>query len=66
MRARRLDDRIRELCTKAVAAKDPEEVNLILSELRATIRQYMQRLKTHSVAILSGRRDFPHERRNAS
>lgn len=26
MRARRLDDRIRELCAKAVAAKDPEEV----------------------------------------
>jgi hypothetical protein len=45
MRARRLDDRIRELSAKAVAAKDPEEVHLILSELRATIRQYMQRLK---------------------
>jgi hypothetical protein len=66
MRARRLDDRIRELSAKAVAAKDPEEVHLILSELRATIRQYMQRLKTRSVAILSGRRDFQPERRNAS
>jgi hypothetical protein len=36
------------LCTKAVAAKDPEEVNLILSELQATIRQYTRSGSEHA------------------
>jgi uncharacterized coiled-coil protein SlyX len=65
-RARRLDDRIRELCTKAVAEKNTDELNLILSELQAAIREQIQRLRTRTVAILTGRRGLPDERRNAS
>jgi hypothetical protein len=56
----------RELCATAVAAKDPEEVNLILSELRATIRQHMQRPKHIRWRFLAVAKDFRHERRNAS
>ena len=65
LRARRLDDRIRELCTEAVAAKDYPRVESILSELRSTVHQYTQRLRARAAAILTGR-DFPSERRQNS
>ena len=63
MPARRLEDRIRELSAKAVAAKDPDALHLVLSELQSAIHQYIERLRTTGLAILSGRREFPQERR---
>ena len=62
-RARRLDDRIRELCADAVAAKTPRQVKSILSELRSAIHQYTYRLRTRAAAILTGHPNLQPERR---
>ena len=62
-RQRRLDDRIRELCAKAVATEDAEELNLILPELQSAISQAVERLRTRAVAILSHSKGVPVERR---
>lgn len=63
MRCRRLDDRIRELCAKVAATEDPDELKLILTELKSAIHQMIERLRIRAVTVLSGRRDFPNERR---
>jgi hypothetical protein len=65
LRARRLDDRIRDLCTDAVAAKDYPKAKSILSELRSAVHLYTQRLRARAAAILTGR-NFPPERRRNS
>jgi hypothetical protein len=63
LRARRLDDRIRELCHDAVVAKNPLQAKSILSELHSAIHQYTQRLRIRAAAILTGRSDLLPERR---
>lgn len=63
LRARRLDDRIRELCHEAVATKNAPQVKSILSELHSAIHQYTQRLRIRAAAILTGRSDLLPERR---
>jgi hypothetical protein len=65
VRTRRLDDRIRELCSDAVAAKDSPHVKSILSELQSAIHQYTSRFRARASAILKGRSDLPPERRKA-
>ena len=37
-----LEERIRELCAKAVAAQDSDQLNPILSELRAALHEQDQ------------------------
>jgi len=64
--ARRVDDRIRELCAEAVAAKSSREVKSILAELRLAIRQYIQRVRNRAAAVLSGCPELPPERRQNS
>jgi hypothetical protein len=64
-RTRRLDDRIRELCTEAVAAKDSPNVTSIVTELQSAIHQYTQRLRARGAALLTGRH-FPPDRRKNS
>jgi hypothetical protein len=66
MLTRRLEDRIRELSTNALATKDPDALHLVLSELQLAIHQYIERLRTTALAILGGRREFPQERRKTS
>jgi len=63
--SRRLDDRIRELCTDAVTAKNSPQVKSILSELQSTIHQYTRRLRARAAGILIGPFDYPPERRKA-
>jgi hypothetical protein len=63
--ARRLDDRIRELCSEAVAIDNSQEAAPILAELRSSLYQYTDRLRGRAAAILSGGSDFPIERRKA-
>jgi hypothetical protein len=46
---RRLDDRIRALCAKAVQSKDPAEIHNILCQLRAALREHTQRLRRLAV-----------------
>lgn len=40
-----LERRIRELCAQAVAARDTDEVQPILSELREALREHVEQLK---------------------
>jgi hypothetical protein len=61
-RARRLDDRIRELCAEAVAAKSSHKAREILGELQSALRQYTQRLRGRTAAMMTGR-PLPPERR---
>jgi hypothetical protein len=44
VRARRLEDRIRELCAQAVAAQDPD-LGSILSALQLALREHNSRLR---------------------
>jgi len=64
-RTRRLDDRIRELCIEALAAKDSPKVTSILNELQSAIHQYTQRLRARGGALLTGRHLLPDRRRNS-
>lgn len=56
MSARRLDDRIRELCATAVEARNPEKVRHTLSELRGAIHEYTHRLRQRAFVFV----DAPH------
>jgi hypothetical protein len=61
--SRRLEDRIRELCHKAVTANDPELADVI-SELQSCLRDHAERLRQMMILKLSNRRvDHPPERR---
>lgn len=42
---RRLEDRLRELCTQAVATTNLAEAELILQQLRAAIHEHIGRLR---------------------
>jgi hypothetical protein len=53
---RRLDDRIRELCAKAVKSQDPAELHNIFSQLRAAIKEHAGRLRRLAVNPRSQRR----------
>lgn len=64
-RARRVDDRIRELCAAAIDAQSPHKAKLILAELQEAIHQYTQRLRTRAAGFLSGCSDLPPDRRSA-
>ena len=61
--SRRLDDRIRHLCTKVAASTDPDELALMLPELKSAIHEAIEKLRIRAVAILGGYRDFPPDRR---
>jgi hypothetical protein len=43
--SRRLDDRIKDLCAKAVATSASPELEEILQELRTALREHNQRLR---------------------
>lgn len=47
---RRLQDRIRDLCFKAVAAQDTE-LEKILGELRKALHEHAERLRKMAVSI---------------
>ena len=58
---RRLEDRIRERCAKAVATPDPTEFNEVIQQLREALREHARRLRQ----LAAGRPQSP-ERRNSS
>ena len=61
--SRRLEDRIRELCHKAVTAND-SELAQVISELQSSLRDHAERLRQMVILKLSNRRDdHPPERR---
>jgi hypothetical protein len=45
VQARRLEDRIRELCTKAVAADDSTDFSEVMQNLREALREHANRLR---------------------
>ena len=48
-RSRRLEDRIRELCAKAVATTEPAELNAILQHLSAALHEQIERLRKQMI-----------------
>jgi hypothetical protein len=58
---RRLEDKIRYLCSLAVAAKN-DDAWLILSELRILIRQQIEHLRMVAAGKLSGARELVERR----
>ena len=63
--ARRLDDRIRQLCVDAVAAKSSDEARPILAGLQVSIHQYTQRIRQRAAAIFTSSSALPPDRRKA-
>ena len=57
MPSRRLEDKIRHVCTLATVAKN-DDAWLILSELRVLLRQHVQHLRLVAAGKLSGAREF--------
>ena len=51
----RLEDRIRELCAKAVTSDDTE-LPSVMSELRSAMREHIERIRTLAVRQLAGER----------
>ena len=45
MPSRRLEDRIRELCSKCVDAKDPAELEPLIEKLKAALHEHANRLR---------------------
>jgi hypothetical protein len=62
---RRLEDRIRELCAAAVAARHDHEREIILTELRAALRQHTARFKRKAALKLVEHEHGFEERRTA-
>jgi hypothetical protein len=62
---RRLEDRIRKLCTKAIAAKDSDRLEPVLIELQAAIHQAVEKIRSSAGAHLKGRCEPPPERRKS-
>ena len=45
VQSRRLEDRIRELCTKAVATDDSADFSEVMQQLREALREHSNRLR---------------------
>jgi hypothetical protein len=64
MPARRLEDRIRELCAKALYEKGPQW-RATIEELQQAIREHTMRLSNASAAVtVIGKREAIRERRH--
>jgi hypothetical protein len=50
-----LDDRIRELCAKAVSSDD-SELSSVMSELRSAMREHIEEIRTLAVRRLARER----------
>jgi hypothetical protein len=60
---RRLEDRIRELCNKAVTSDDTEFAR-VMTELRSAMREQIQKIRTLAVRQLAGERPRGDETRD--
>lgn len=58
-RRRRLEDRIRELCARAVAMPESPELDEIFRQLRAALHEHTERLRS-----LATKAPMPPERRS--
>ena len=55
--SRRLEDRIRELCAKAVSAPDSADFNEVMQQLRESLREHANRLRQLAARKLQPRRN---------
>ena len=62
---RRLEDRIRELCAGAIAARNEDDLQPILVELKSALHEHGKRLKRTAVIKLVKRNEGFQERRSA-
>ena len=62
---RRLEDRVRELCSRAVLARSEDELHTILQDLRAALHEHRNRLRKVAVFKLVEKIDGFQERRAA-
>ena len=60
-RSRRLEDRIRALCSQAVDTTDLSDLSVILGQLNAALHDHIERLRN-----LAAARPLPPERRRYS
>jgi hypothetical protein len=60
-RSRRLEDRIRELCSQAVASTNAADAKAVLRQLRAAIHEHVGRLRSK----LAADSVLPRERRRS-
>src|SRR6266699_3987771 len=49
---RRLDDRIRELCQQAIAARSADELDTILAELRSALDEHSKRVRKRFLTLV--------------
>jgi len=63
---RRLDDRIRELCDKALAAQSAPEWENIITDLQSGLREHNERLRKRVALRLAGRENAVSWERRAS
>lgn len=61
--SRRLEDRIRELCSLAISETEPDESDRIHDELRRAVHQYVERIRNRAAAALSAVPDSTLDRR---
>ena len=62
--ARRLEDRIRELCARVGTAKDGQ-LDEVTGELRLALTEYLRRVQNQASATVLAWPEFPPERRRA-
>jgi hypothetical protein len=62
MPARRLEDRIRELCARALYEQDPAW-SVTVAELQLAIQEHAMRVGNLAVAAVAGQPDLIRERR---
>jgi hypothetical protein len=66
MHSRRLEDRIRELCTLAVYEAEPDALNEILSDLRSGVHRYVEQIRKRAASALVGVPGSTEDRREKS
>ena len=62
---RRIEDRIRELCAKAVAATD-DDLELVLGELSQLMRGTVEHMRNSAASLLIERQTLREPRRRAN
>ncbi len=63
MRARRLEDRIRELCKKIIATEDEADLSTLLAALQIAIHELIVRLRLRAAVGLTKHAALVKERR---
>ena len=61
---RRLDDKIRALAERAIAAQEPDELDSVLKDLQAALREHTQRLRKLAAEKLAPSAARPKNRRH--